>query len=148
YYETQVPSKYPSILGVEIDNYGHNYTGTGLKAKLVEKWQAGDIPMFAAHAQNPIEGAPTTSPEKYEYDAGTSVDFNDLTDPSHTAYQRWFENTVSAWIGFLLELQSEGVACIFRPFHEMIAADFWWSANFEPSIRPASGGDEIGRAHV
>jgi mannan endo-1,4-beta-mannosidase len=77
------------------------------------------------HAPNPFDPALTGAAVQvgaWDFKANT---IKKLLKPGDAAYERWQESLKFAADG-LTELRDAGVVVIWRPFHEMNGAWFWW----------------------
>jgi mannan endo-1,4-beta-mannosidase len=85
---------------------------------LIKAWRAGSLVTLQVHMTNPANpnGAGLRD---------TGVDLNTLLVPGTDTYSRWFQEMDIIAAG-LSQLQDSGVVVLFRPFHEMNGAWFWW----------------------
>ncbi len=80
-------------------------------------WNAGGIPMIGWHV-----GAPGTSYCNY----GGTASINNTLTPGTREYTSYIAE-LDAAASQLLRLQSQGVAVLWRPYHEAGGTWFWWS---------------------
>jgi len=86
--------------------------------ELIKAWKAGSLVALQVHMTNPANpnGAGLRD---------TGVDLNQLLVPGTATYMRWV-NEMDIIAAGLSQLQDNGVVVLFRPFHEMNGAWFWW----------------------
>ena len=132
--------KYPALVGVDLMNatganknnsWYQDYTQKALDiAKSI--WTKGGIPAITWHWR------PGSETEFYVKGANanyTEFDFTDAFmkgtttwDTLSTTYQ-YLVADIDIIAGYMLELQKDGVAAIFRPLHESGGTWFWWSTH-------------------
>jgi len=85
---------------------------------LIKAWKAGSLVALQVHMTDPANpnGAGLRD---------TGVDLNQLLIPGTDTYLRWFYEMDVIAAG-LSQLQDSGIVVLFRPFHEMNGAWFWW----------------------
>ena len=88
-------------------------------------WETGGLVTISCHLTNPWDGKQAWS---------TTGKFEDLLDKTTPAYARYREQTDAVAAG-LDELQRAGVTVLFRPFHEMTGAWFWWGKRDPETFR-------------
>ncbi len=112
-YIDQHTGKYPAIRGLD-----YLYGGTSDRA--IAWWNAGGIPMICYHM-----GAPTAD-DTYQGSqaSGASID-QALTAGSQQ--NKVFMQRLDKAAAELQKLEDQGVAVLWRPFHEAGGTWFWWS---------------------
>jgi mannan endo-1,4-beta-mannosidase len=110
---------WPAILGVDYAGRGGIRTEEPNQAAIAY-WRQGGLVTVSAHLYNP---------------AATNAGFGGLRDPdvdlnvllatNTAAHVRWMEELDKIADG-LLELKTNGVVVLWRPFHEMNGNWFWW----------------------
>jgi len=136
--------KYPALVGVDFlfatgpnasGSWQTEYTEKGLSLAK-DLWNRGGIPAFTWHWKDPLD-------KKDAFYIQSAAGSNEYTDFDYsTAFKsgttEWDTNS-EAYKGiiadidhiadYFLELQTAGVAAIFRPLHEAGGQWFWWSIN-------------------
>ncbi|SHK50040.1 glycosyl hydrolase [Fibrobacter sp. UWEL] len=136
--------KYPALVGVDFlfatgpnasGSWQTEYTEKGLSLAK-DLWSRGGIPAFTWHWKDPLD-------QKDAFYIQSAAGSNEYTDFDYsTAFKsgttEWDTNS-EAYKGiiadidhiadYFLELQTAGVAAIFRPLHEAGGKWFWWSIN-------------------
>jgi len=86
--------------------------------ELIKAWKAGSLVTLQVMMTNP---ANPNGGGLWD----TGVDLNQLLVPGTDTYSRWISEMDIIAAG-LSQLQDSGVVVLFRPFHEMNGAWFWW----------------------
>jgi mannan endo-1,4-beta-mannosidase len=81
-----------------------------------EHWKAGGLVTISQHMTNPWTGATPWSK------AGNLAELLDATTPAGAFYQRQLAMIADG----LDDLQQAGIVVLYRPFHEVNGAWFWW----------------------
>ena len=134
--------KYPALVGVDLlnatgatkdESWNKGYTQKAIDiAKSI--WIKGGIPAITWHWR------PGNETQFYTESANRSEGFTnfDFTNAFMTGTTTWdtLSTTYQTLVadidtvaGYMLELQEEGVAAIFRPLHESGGNWFWWSSH-------------------
>jgi mannan endo-1,4-beta-mannosidase len=134
--------KYPGIIGVD---YEHDriFTPaqlTACNAILIDYWKKGGIVTINWAPHNPwlndesdIAGNYGTCTDTRK--SGTNLDkvnLSDLVNPSSAIYPIW-RKKLDRIASALAELQSAGVAVLWRPLQEMNGDWFWWGTATSPN---------------
>lgn len=93
--------------------------------ELIKAWKAGSLVTLQVHMTNPANPKGGGLRDK-------GLDLNQLLIPGTDTYSRWFSELDTIAAG-LSQLQEKGVVVLFRPFHEMNGAWFWWGAK-DPAL--------------
>ncbi len=115
--------RWPAMIGVDyagferISNHAIIETAEPNRTAIAY-WKAGGLVTVSAHLYNPAN--PNGGGLR-----DTGVDLAALLEPGTPAHQRWMEELDAVAAG-LLELKAAGVVVLWRPFHEMNGAWFWW----------------------
>ncbi|MEU4215624.1 glycosyl hydrolase [Actinoplanes sp. NPDC026623] len=104
--------KYPAIRGLDMCDR------PGAISRAAAWWNAGGIPLIGWHV-----GAPGTG-RTCDYAGSTSI--NAVLTPG-TNENRAYLAELDAAAGQLAQLQSQGVAVLWAPYHEAGGTWFWWS---------------------
>jgi mannan endo-1,4-beta-mannosidase len=113
-------AKWVGIVGSDYAHWSpnHHIRYDYTNPELIKAWKAGSLVTLQVMMTNPANP-----------DGGglwdTGVDFNQLLDPGTATYSRWISEMDIIAAG-LSQLQDSGVVVLFRPFHEMNGAWFWW----------------------
>jgi mannan endo-1,4-beta-mannosidase len=112
---------WPAIIGVDYADFGSG----GLDTKRPNQaalayWKQGGLVTISAHLYDPanIEGGGLRD---------KNVDLASLLAPEGETHVRWMHELDLIAAG-LKELDDAGVVVLWRPFHEMNGAWFWWGA--------------------
>ncbi len=112
-YINQHTGKYPAVRGLD-----YLYTGTSDRA--IAWWNAGGIPMICYHM-----GAPTAA-DTYAGSQASGASIDQALTPG-TDQNKVFMQRVDKAAAELQKLEDQGVAVLWRPFHEAGGTWFWWS---------------------
>lgn len=110
---------WPAILGVDYAGRGGIRTQEPDQAAIAY-WRQGGFVTVSAHLYNP---AATNAGFGGLRD--TNVDLTVLLATNMAAHARWMQE-LDKIAGGLLELKTNGVVVLWRPFHEMNGNWFWW----------------------
>jgi len=91
---------------------------------LINHWNNGGLVTLSWHVPNPWTG-------KSAWDNSTA-NLTELVDPNSAVYPAW-KTELDIIAGALAELRDAGVVVLFRPFHEMNGAWFWWGILAHPN---------------
>lgn len=121
--------KYPAVFGQDFGFQGEEDKDSVLaRPALIEEakrqWQHGAIPTLTWHAVRPISDEPVTFKDDVQ---GKLSDFewSELLTPGTALNRRWCAQ-VDVIAGYLKQLRDARVPVLFRPYHEMNGAWFWW----------------------
>jgi mannan endo-1,4-beta-mannosidase len=112
----------PAIIGVDYADFPRgDLTFAAPNRAAIDYWKQGGLPMVSAHLYNPA------NPKRGGLrDKGVDLDALLVPDtPTHTAWMHELDQLA----GGLQELKDAGVVVLWRPFHEMNGAWFWWGAH-------------------
>ncbi len=139
--------KYPALVGFDFifatgvnanDSWYQDYTQKTIDAAK-DLWNQGGIPAFSWHWKDPSDQVDAFYATQESAGAGepfTTYDFTQgFTDPNCTETCSWntsstvysqLKSDIDEIAAYFLELQTAGVAAIFRPLHEASGGWFWW----------------------
>lgn len=139
--------KYPALVGFDFlfatgvnasDSWYKSYT-QNIIAAAKDLWSQGGIPAFTWHWKDPSDQVDAFYATQSSAGAGnpfTTYDFTQgFTDPSCTEACTWntsstvysqLKSDIDEIAAYFIELQSAGVAAVFRPLHEASGGWFWW----------------------
>jgi len=115
----QQSGHWPAILGVDYAGRGGIRTEEPNRAA-IEYWRQGGLVTISAHMYDP-----TLTNSAFGGLRDKDVDLNTLLAPDTESHARWIQELDKIAAG-LLELKTNGVVVLWRPFHEMNGDWFWW----------------------
>lgn len=121
--------KYPSVFGQDFGfSFPGYWDGINYRQRIVDdaiqRHRDGFIITLMWHAVRPIEDEPVTFRESVQGKL-TNEEWKDLVTPGTEINERWKSQVdVIAW--FLKQLRYADVPVLWRPYHEMNGAWFWW----------------------
>ena len=110
---------WPAMLGVDYAGRGGIRTEEPDKVA-IEYWRQGGLVTISAHLYDP-----TLTNTAFGGLRDKDVDLNTLLATNTEAHARWMHELDRIAAG-LLELKTNGVVVLWRPFHEMNGSWFWW----------------------
>ena len=119
--------RWPSIVAAD---YGYNRLGVGVGITnecLIRHWREGGMVSISAHFRNPWRNS-----DCHDVRSG---DLDVLLVPGSAVHRRW-RGMLDQVADGLTELRDAGVVVLWRPFHEMNGAWFWWSWHRGQRISP------------
>lgn len=112
---------WPAILGADYADFGKgSLTFNAPNKAAIEYWAQGGFVSISAHLYNPANPKGGGLRDK-------GVDLNDLLADGTETHSRWMRELDLIAAG-LQELEDAKVVVLWRPFHEMNGAWFWWGA--------------------
>lgn len=112
---------WPALMGVDYVDFSTGGLETAIPNKsVIEYWKAGGLVTVGVHLYNPAN--PKGGGQR---DRG--VDMDTLLVKGTETHERWMKELDILAAG-LQELKDAGVVVLWRPFHEMNGAWFWWGA--------------------
>lgn len=122
--------KYPALTGMDYHRADRTMDDSIAEANafLIEKAKAGYLTTISWHTRNPFTGGKPTDRTGYNR-------LGELIDPRTAVYQQYI-NALSHASDGLYALKQAGVTVLWRPFHELNGAWFWWggAADAQPMI--------------
>ncbi|MDP2669007.1 MAG: glycosyl hydrolase, partial [bacterium] len=103
------------LAGFEYTGYDGLVQPEWVNPVAINYWNQGGLVQIMAHLFNPATGG--------EWD--TNINLSDVYTPGTTAYNN-FKIVLDKIAAGFQELENNGVIVIWRPFHEMNYAWFWW----------------------
>lgn len=95
--------------------------------ELIKQWQGGAVIALCWHAVPPVKDEPVTFKNDVQSKI-TDAQFNDLLTPGTEIYKKWCAQ-VDVIAGYLGQLQDAHVPVLWRPYHEINGAWFWWNGH-------------------
>ena len=122
-------NRYPAVFG---EDFGFSEPGTwdgiNFRQQLVDEAirrnSEGFIITIMWHAVRPTEDEPVDFQQSIQGKL-TDQEWSDLLTPGTTINERW-KSQVDVIAFFLKQLRNAGVPVLWRPYHEMNGAWFWW----------------------
>ncbi len=122
----ELTGKWPAVLGLELMFIIENPAYRDFFMKRAKEHAArGGLVTLTWHARNPLEVCPRGEYYKCSQKPMTGAALARLLDPSTREHALWAEDA-DAIAEVLKELETAGVAVLFRPYHEMNGGWFWW----------------------
>lgn len=125
--------KYPALVGFDFmnatgktaaNNYDRQYTHAHV-ALAKDTWRRGGIPAFSWHWRDPSRATSEFYSDKNTVKISDAMDASGNWDTSSSLYAHLIQD-IDVIADYFLEMQTEGVACLFRPLHEASGGWFWW----------------------
>ncbi len=110
---------WPAIFGADYAGHGGINIETANRSA-IGYWQHGGLVTLSAHMYDP-----TLTNSAFGGLRDKDVDLNTLLATNTEAHARWMHELDQIAAG-LLELKTNGVVVLWRPFHEMNGNWFWW----------------------
>jgi mannan endo-1,4-beta-mannosidase len=131
--------EYPALIGMEygyLPNNDLNY----INGFAIKHWNAGGLVTVTWHADNPwIDGY---NCRWNSVDNSKTINFRELLrDAPETVAKNSYRRELMQVGAALAELQEAGVLVLWRPFHEMNGAWFWWGP--DDLKKPANRSDYL-----
>lgn len=128
---------YPALVGFDFMNSTgksieqNNSWDVAYAAKVIslakDTWRVGGIPDFTWHWRDPSRKTNEFYTDKSSFDFTKAMNSDGTWNTSSTLYQNIIKD-IDKVADYFLEMQNEGMACIFRPLHEASGGWFWWGA--------------------
>lgn len=127
YYPALVGFDFMNATGKDVDagnSWLRDYTR---KAIVLAKdiWARGGIPNFSWHWRDPSRQTNEFYSDKTSFNFASALKADGSWNITSTTY-KYLIKDIDAIADYFLDLQNEGIACIFRPLHEAPGAWFWW----------------------
>lgn len=116
--------KKPALVGIDFLHCGRGYTWYDNNTPMndaLNYYNSNGIPALCWHWRDP-----SRKTEEF-YTKSTSFDINKIFDPESDDYKAMIED-IDYISQFLLQLQNDSVAVLWRPLHEAAGGWFWWGA--------------------
>ena len=129
----QASGKSPALVGFdfmnatgkyESDGYNLSYTKSSVELAK-DTYKRGGIPAFTWHWRDPSRSTNEFYTDKCNMNITNALKNDGTWNTSSTLYKNIIKD-IDAIADYFLEMQNEGVACIFRPLHESSGGWFWW----------------------
>ena len=113
---------WPAIAGVDYSDFVRKLNWNAPNKAAIDYWTHGGLVTISAHLYDP---ANTGSNANNGGLRDKFVDLDTLLDPASETHSRWMDELDQMAAG-LQQLKDAGVVVMWRPFHEMNGAWFWW----------------------
>jgi len=120
----KITGEFPAIWGSDFIWQGSRDPGEEVVDAAIQKHEEGAIVTLMWHAGRPTDEPPFGWRESIQGDL-TGEEWKELTTPGTRLYNRWLQQ-VDRVAGHLKQLQAANVPVLWRPYHEMNGAWFWW----------------------
>lgn len=129
----EASGKYPALIGfdfmnatgaAEDDSWSKAYTRAVIDLAK-DTWQRGGLPNFTWHWRDPSRRTGEFYTDKCQMKISDALKTDGTWNTTSTLYKNIIRD-IDFIADYLLELQNEGVACLFRPLHEASGGWFWW----------------------
>jgi mannan endo-1,4-beta-mannosidase len=127
--DQRATGQHPAVFGEDFGFDSPNtWDGINFRQRMVDeaiqRYREGYIIVLMWHAVRPIEDEPVTFKDSIQGKL-TDQQWRDLITPGTEINERWKSQVdVIAW--FLKQLREAHVPVLWRPYHEMNGAWFWW----------------------
>ena len=139
----QASGKYPALVGFDFMNttgmssqtdWNESYSNA-MMSLAKDTWRRGGIPAFTWHWRDPSLKTGEFYSEKSSVKVSDAMNTDGTWNTSSTLYNNFIKD-IDKIADCLIELQNEGIACIFRPLHEASGRWFWWGREgAEPCVK-------------
>ncbi len=125
--------KYPALIGFDFmnatgksagDTWMKNYTRSSVNLAK-DTYRRGGLPAFTWHWRDPSRATDEFYTDRNSVKITSAMKSDGTWNTTSTLYKNIISD-IDKIADFFLELQSEGMACIFRPLHEASGGWFWW----------------------
>lgn len=129
----QASGKYPALIGFDFMNatgkdagedWMRNYTRSSVNLAK-DTYRRGGFPAFTWHWRDPSRATNEFYSDRTSMKVTNAMKSDGSWNTSSTLYKNIIKD-IDAIADFFLEMQREGMACIFRPLHEASGGWFWW----------------------
>lgn len=134
--------KYPALIGFDFmnttgkdaaDSYNATYSEKTI-ALAKDTYRRGGLPAFTWHWRDPSRATSEFYTERCDMKISNAMNADGSWNKSSVLYQNMIKD-IDAIADIFLDMQQEGMACLFRPLHEASGGWFWWgregAANFK-----------------
>lgn len=129
--------RYPALVGFDFmnstgksidkkDSWMMNYAAKVISLAK-DTWRQGGIPDFTWHWRDPSRETNEFYTDKVSFDFTSAMNSDGTWNTSSTLYKNIIKD-IDMVADYFLQLQREGMACIFRPLHEANGGWFWWGS--------------------
>ena len=128
--------KYPALIGFDFmettgknasQDYAKQYSNKSITLAK-DTYKQGGIPAFTWHWRDPSRATNEFYSEKSTVKIADALNTDGSWNTSSQLY-KYIIQDIDAIADIFLDMQNEGMACIFRPLHEASGGWFWWGRN-------------------
>lgn len=132
----QASGKYPALVGFDFLNatgkeeatdWSRDYTLSALSLAK-DLYRRGGLPAFTWHWRDPSRATGEFYSSKCSVKISDALNDDGTWNTSSALYASLIKD-IDTVADYFLQLQADGVACIFRPLHEAGGGWFWWGAD-------------------
>ena len=132
----EVSGKYPALVGLDFlfatgrtENEGwcKDYTKKAVELAK-DTYRRGGFPAFTWHWHDPSYKTDDFYSDKMNMSISDALNIDGSWNTASAIYKN-IVHDIDVIADYFLELQNEGMACIFRPLHEASGGWFWWGRN-------------------
>lgn len=125
--------QYPALVGFDFMNatglnspqqWYKDYTRASIELAK-DLYRRGGIPAFTWHWRDPSRQTDAFYSDATSMKASKAMNADGTWNTESSLYQHLIED-IDVVADYMLELQAEDMACIFRPLHEASGGWFWW----------------------
>lgn len=129
----QVSGRYPALIGFDLmnatgksenDSWFKAYTRSCINLA-ADTYRRGGFPAFTWHWRDPSHATGEFYTNSTSMKISAAMDAQGQWNTSSALYRQLIHD-IDVVASYFLELQDQGVACIFRPLHEASGGWFWW----------------------
>lgn len=131
-----VSGQYPALVGfdflfatgrTENDSWCKDYTRKAMELAK-DTYRRGGFPAFTWHWHDPSRKTDDFYSDKTTVNIAQALNSDGSWNTQSQLYQNIIHD-IDRIADYFLDLQNEGMACIFRPLHEASGGWFWWGRN-------------------
>lgn len=128
--------KYPALIGFDFmettgknasQDYAKLYSNKSVTLAK-DTYKQGGIPAFTWHWRDPSRATNEFYSDKSTVKIADALNTDGSWNTSSQLY-KYIIQDIDAIADLFLDMQNEGMACIFRPLHEASGGWFWWGRN-------------------
>ncbi|MCH5303107.1 MAG: hypothetical protein J1E77_09730 [Prevotella sp.] len=125
--------KFPALVGFDFmnatgklaaDSWAQNYTRSCINLAK-DTYRRGGLPAFTWHWRDPSRSTDAFYTSDTNMRITSAMNGDGSWNEASPLYKNLIKD-IDTVADYLLELQAEGMACIFRPLHEASGGWFWW----------------------
>jgi mannan endo-1,4-beta-mannosidase len=144
----QISGKWPAIVGVDLSGWNEKRWSKTYKYniqqsidKVIRCWNNGGIPTMQWHFADPLGDMGTYPATKAKYATNKKIDFEKMTTPGTDQYKAFIKNLKNHG-DYLQQLADRNIPVLWRPFHEIDGAWFWWGHTYGDDKLASTGSPE------
>lgn len=131
--------KYPAMIGFDLLYKATTLTDLSIwRSSVVDQaadyWKKGGLVTISWHETNPLDTTADDGGWNSVISGMSQANFDLVTTPGTTQYNKWLAH-IDAMAEYLKALRDQGVVVLWRPYHEMNGAWFWWGGKSTASYK-------------